>query len=225
MMVLLLLTTPDPGSIYGSARRVRSAMVTERVEWTWAERPESTDPRLPNVLLVGDSITRAYYPDVARELLRRANCYLFATSASSGDARLSSQLQSYFAMVRVRFSIIHFNNGMHGWGYTESQYAKGLPELLADFRKDAPGARLIWASTTPVRKPSTGGATNTRVEARNAFAAKLMRANHIPIDDQYMLMKSHSDLHSDDVHYTAAGCALQAEQVATLLARTLARGK
>ncbi|MGH9450209.1 MAG: SGNH/GDSL hydrolase family protein [Terriglobia bacterium] len=197
-------------------------MVTEEIEWTWAERPPTTDLRLPNVLLLGDSITRAYYPDVARELRGRANCYLFATSASSGDPRLALQLQSYFNMVRVSFSIIHFNNGMHGWGYSEAQYADGLPELVAELRKNAPGAKLIWANTTPVRKDSkSGGASNARVEARNALAAKLMRADHIPTDDQYTLMAAHADLHSDDVHYTGAGCALQAKQVVRLIAPSL----
>lgn len=89
-----------------------------------------------------------------------------------------------------------------------------LAGLLKDLRDDAPGAKLIWASTTPVQNDSeTGGATNARIEARNAVAAKLMHANHIPIDDQYTLMTAHANLHNGDVHYTAAGCAVQAEQV------------
>jgi hypothetical protein len=126
-------------------------------------------------------------------------------------------------MVGVRFSVIHFNNGMHGWGYTEEQYANGLPGLLADFREDAPNAKLIWASTTPVGNDDTkpGGATIARVKVRNASAEKLMRARHIPIDDQYTLMLAHSDLHNGSVHYTAAGSAVQAEQVVKSIAPML----
>ena len=30
-------------------------------------------------------------------------------------------------MMGLKFAVIHFNNGMHGWGYTEPQYAAGLP--------------------------------------------------------------------------------------------------
>jgi hypothetical protein len=113
---------------------------------------------------------------------------------------------------------------MHGWGYTEAQYAHGLPELLADLRDDAPSAKLIWASTTPVQHGSaTNGATNARIEARNAAAARLMRANHIPIDDQFALMTQHSDLHNGDVHYTTAGSTVQADQVVQFVDSMLLR--
>lgn len=210
LLGVLQMIAPAPGF----AKPSPPGMITEKVEWTWAEKPQSPNPALPNVLLLGDSITRGYYPVAAEKLAGQANCYLFATSASSGDPRLAGQLQAYFHMVAVRFTVIHFNNGMHGWGYTDAQYAEGLPGLLQDLRDDAPGAKLIWASTTPVQNDSeTGGATNARIETRNAAAAKLMLANHIPIDDQYTLMTAHENLHNGDVHYTAAGSTIQAEQV------------
>ncbi|WP_263383066.1 hypothetical protein [Granulicella arctica] len=53
--------------------------------------PAHVDKTLPNVLLVGDSITRNYYPEVQRELIDSANVYLFATFASVGDLRLIHQ--------------------------------------------------------------------------------------------------------------------------------------
>jgi hypothetical protein len=90
--------------------------ITEKIEWTWADRPDTASPALPNVLLVGDSITRAYYPEVAKQFSGEANVYLFATSAPSGDPRLAEQLGDYFRMMGRPFAVIHFNNGMHGWG-------------------------------------------------------------------------------------------------------------
>lgn len=211
--LLFLLAAVAPAQI--RTKMSPPGVITETVEWTWAQRPVAPKPALPNVLLLGDSIARGYYPEVTQKLAGRANCYLFATSAASGDPRLAGQLRAYFHMVGVRFQVIHFNNGMHGWGYTDAQYAAGLPGLLADLRQDAPGAKLIWASTTPVQNNSrTGGASNARIQVRNAAAAKLMRARRIPIDDQYTLMAGHSNLHNGDVHYTAAGSAVQADQVA-----------
>lgn len=59
--------------------------ITEKIEWTWTDRPEAPVAGRPNVLLVGDSITRAYYPAVANDLRGVANVYLFASSACSGD--------------------------------------------------------------------------------------------------------------------------------------------
>jgi hypothetical protein len=187
-------------------------MVTEKIEWTYSDKPSTPDPALPNVLLIGDSITRAYYPAVAKGLDGKANCYYFATSASIGDARLAAQIAEYFAMIRVVFDLVHFNNGMHGWGYTEDEYAKYFGEPLAAIRGAAPSAKLIWASTTPVRKDQSGGVANARIEARNAIAARMFGGS-IPVDDQYSLMKVHGDLHSDDVHFTPEGSALQAAQV------------
>jgi len=222
LIILLLGVLPVVAPAHGWAKALPPGMITEKVEWTWAERPKAPNPALPNVLLLGDSITRGYYPEVAEKLAGRANCYLFATSASSGDPRLAGQLQAYFHMAGVKFRVIHFNNGMHGWGYNETQYARGLPGLLKVLRADAPGAKLIWASTTPVQNDSTtGGATNARIEARNAAAAKLMYANHIPVDDQYTLMTAHANLHNGDVHYTAAGSTIQADQVVELIGQML----
>jgi hypothetical protein len=47
--------------------------ITEKIEWTWTDRPDSPAAALPNVLLVGDSITRGYYPATAKELDGVAN--------------------------------------------------------------------------------------------------------------------------------------------------------
>jgi lysophospholipase L1-like esterase len=192
--------------------------LTEKIEWTWTDRPETVAPALPNVLLVGDSITRGYYPAVAKQLAGVANVYLFATSASSGDARLPRQLHDYFSMMGVSFAVIHFNNGMHGWGYTEPQYAASLPQLIAAFRADQLHAALVWATITPVLHDSTKGeSTNARIDERNRLATACMSSQGIRVDDQHALMLQHQSLHADDVHFNEEGSALQAVQVAASL--------
>jgi len=67
--------------------RAQSGSLPESIEWTWEVRPEKPLPALPNVLLIGDSITRAYFPQVQKDLEGVANVYLMATSASIGDPR------------------------------------------------------------------------------------------------------------------------------------------
>lgn len=186
--------------------------ILEKIEWTWAAEPDAVDASLPNVLLVGDSITRGYYPEVAKLLAGRANCYLFATSAASGDPRLDAQVKDYFRMMPLRFAVIHFNNGMHGWKYTEGEYAAGLPGLVETLRANAGGAKLVWATTTPVHASDAGGATNARIDVRNADALAVMKRFRVPVDDQHGLMLAHDDLHNGDVHYTAKGSETQAEQ-------------
>jgi lysophospholipase L1-like esterase len=159
---------------------------------------------------------------VAKDLAGVANVYLFATSASTGDSRLVRQLQDYFSMMGLQFAAIHFNNGMHGWGYTEQQYVAGLPEMIAALRAGAPKAVLVWATCTPALHDSTKGeTTNARVDERNRLAATLMAREGIAIDDQHTLMAAHRDMYVDDVHFTDAGSAIQGAQAAELLRRVL----
>jgi len=212
-------------SVLSSPAVAQTPSITEKVEWTWADRPEHPDPALPNVLLIGDSITRAYYAETSRLLAGHANCYLFATSASSGDPRLPRQISELTEIFPSNFAVIHFNNGMHGWGYTERQFSDGLPSLLTSVEKLSPSAKLIWATITPVRKATNAGATNERVDTRNQLALPLMQQQHIAIDDQHALMLQHQDLHQDDVHFTPAGSAIQAAQVAQTILKLLPAAK
>ena len=195
---------------------------TEEIEWTWEVTPDHADLKLPNVLLLGDSITRNYFPEVTKELAGTANVYLMSSSTSLGDPRLGPQIEEFGRAEGVQFAVVHFNNGMHGWAYSEAEYGAAFPGLIAEVRKVAPGAKLVWASTTPVRKDAEPnaekpGPTNARVDARNAIAAAAVRAAGIPIDDQHGLMMGHGDLHSDDVHFNEAGSALEGKQAAGLI--------
>lgn len=186
----------------------------EEIEWTWEVRPAQPDSKLPNVLLIGDSITRNYYPEVQRQLADIANVYLFASSACVGDPRLLSQLSEFATMEAVPFRVVHFNNGMHGWTYSEADYKAEFPAFLARLRSIAPGAALIWASTTPVKTESAPGPTNARIRERNSIAQVFVQAAAISIDDQYALMFKHPDRYQDDVHFDNQGSTIQGQQVA-----------
>jgi lysophospholipase L1-like esterase len=90
--------------------------------------------------------------------------------------------------------------------------------MIAALQAGAPKARLIWANTTPVLHDSqTGESTNSRIDQRNRLAAKCMAREGIPTDDQHALMLPHPELHDGDVHFTAAGSALQATNVTEAL--------
>lgn len=196
----------------------------EEIEWTWEVRPAHPDTRLPNVLLLGDSISRNYFPEVARKLADAANVYLMAVSTSVGDPRLPRQIAEFEAMEGVRFRVVHFNNGMHGWNYTEADYRANLPQLLASVRSLLePRGELIWASITPVQPNAFNGATNLRVDARNKIADALMQAEGITVDDQHALMLKHLDLYEDTVHFGPAGANIMGDQAAAIIRAALAK--
>ena len=189
----------------------------EEIEWTWEVRPAHADAKLPNVLLLGDSITRAYFPEVEKQLAGMANVYLMASSTSVGDPRLEHQIDEFAAAEGVSFSVVHFNNGMHGWEYSEAEYRAAFPAFVAEIHAIAPKAALIWATTTPVKKETEPGPTNARVAARNAVAGELLKGAEIVTDDQHLLMTKHADLYQDSVHFNEEGAALQGKQAAELI--------
>jgi hypothetical protein len=193
----------------------------EEIEWTWEVRPSHPDAKLPNVLLVGDSITRNYFPEVQHQLDAVANVYLFATSASIGDPRLAHQLAEFTAMEAVKFTVVHFNNGMHGWSYTEAEYRQGFSAFLASIRALDPEASFVWTSSTPVKTDDPKGATNDRVNTRNAIALSFIQAAGIPVDDQHALMMQHLDDYQDTVHFNAAGAQIQGNQAAASIRKLL----
>lgn len=204
----------------------KAVSIPEEIEWTWEVRPPDPDPQLPNVLLLGDSISRNYFPEVRKDLSGIANVYLMAASTSVGDPRIEHQLAEFAALENVRFRVVHFNNGMHGWAYTEAQYGAAFPAYLRAVRSlTEKGSALIWASTTPVRSDANNGATNARVEARNQIARQFVQAAGIRIDDQFTLMEQHQDLHQDPVHFNPVGADMQGDQAAAMIRKALAGSK
>jgi len=217
--------------LIGGAGRVRlvaqkPASIPEEIEWTWEVRPAHPDLQLPNVLLLGDSIARNYFPEVTKELAGVANVYLMASSTAVGDPRLPRQIAEFAAMETVRFQVVHFNNGMHGWGYSEAQYRAGFPQFLRAVRSIVDrGGTLIWASTTPVRQDEAEGATNTRVDERNAIDLDRVKGAGIEVDDQHALMEQHRDLYQDSVHFNPEGAKIQGDQAASLIRSALRAAK
>src|SRR5271154_6991411 len=121
----------------------------ESIEWCdiWISHADETN--LPRVLLIGDSITRAYYPEVEKHLAGKAYVARLATSRFISDPVLLQEIA--LVLDNTKFDIIHFNNGMHGWQHTEAEYGEAFPAFLAAIKSHAPNAKLIWASTTPLK--------------------------------------------------------------------------
>jgi lysophospholipase L1-like esterase len=191
--------------------------VRERIEWIdiWVTDADKDD--LPRVLLVGDSITRGYFGAVEKHLAGKAYCARLTTSKCVSDPTFNDDLR--LMLKQYKFSAIHFNNGLHGWGYTEDQYRDGLLKTVVGVKEHAGDAKLIWATTTPVRKKSdlrTFAERTDRVKARNNLASQIMTEQQVPTDDLFELAKDHAEWTSGDgVHFNGQGNEALAKQVAT----------
>jgi len=198
-------------------------VVREEIEWLDVWVPGNSNKERPRVLLIGDSITRGYYSGVADKLKGKATVARLTTSKCLGDPALLDEVK--LVLGQAKFDVVHFNNGLHGWGYTEDEYAQALPELVGAIRKGAPGAKLIWATTTPVREPGKSdlaAAKTDRVKARNKLAGEWLAKEKIATDDLFTLTVSQPDWFSGDgVHFNPKGTAALTEQVAKVVSGAL----
>jgi lysophospholipase L1-like esterase len=197
--------------------------IRERIEWAdiWVSDADKDD--LPRVLLIGDSITRGYFSEVEKRLTGKAYCARLTTSKCVSDPSFPDEVQ--LLLKQYRFAAIHFNNGLHGWGYTEEQYRDGLLRLMDTFKQHAAGAKLIWATTTPVRDRDNSqqiGERTERVKARNRIAAEIMEERGIRTNDLYGLVESHPEFFSGDgVHFNVKGKETQGAAVAECVMKCL----
>jgi lysophospholipase L1-like esterase len=214
-----VLLFPAPLTLAADPPRV----VRETIEWLDVWVPGNNVKDQPRVLLIGDSITRGYYKTVEDALKGKAVVCRLATSKSLGDPGLLREVR--LVLGQAKFDAVHFNNGMHGWGYTEDEYARAVPELVAAIRQGAPGAKFVWASTTPVRVAGKVGQVDPktdRVKARNKAAAEVMVREKIPVNDLFALVADKPEMFSNDgVHLNAGGSAALGEQVAARLQKLL----
>jgi lysophospholipase L1-like esterase len=197
----------------------------ESIEWCDVWISHANETNLPRVLLIGDSITRAYYPDVEKNLAGKAYVGRLTSSAFISDPILLKQIR--MMLEEYKFDVIHFNNGMHGWQHSEKEYAAAFPKFLKTIRQYAPNAKLIWADTTPLKvSPNLPAdnqtqATDERIAARNAIALRFVAAQNIHVDDLSMPMRGHPELHVDNVHFNEQGITIQAKQVAAQIEKAL----
>jgi lysophospholipase L1-like esterase len=187
----------------------------EAIEWCNVWIPDASGTKLPRVLLIGDSITGGYGPKVADELKGKASVARLTTSKSIGDPVLLAEVA--LVLDQCHFDVVHFNNGLHGWGYTEAEYERSFPDLLTTIRKHAPKAKLVWATITPMRqsgKLDVIAEGTKRVEARNKIAERIASTEAIAVNDLYGLVKDHPEYWSQDgVHFNEKGISAQAAQV------------
>jgi hypothetical protein len=191
------------------------------------------DSSLPNVLLLGDSISIGYTIPVREQLAGKANVFRPPCNcqySSYGAAKVKSWLG------KRKWDVIHFNWGI--WDThclrggvlvrgadekkcpagelkiraTETQYLENLERIVHEL--EATGAKLIWASTTPVMGP--GDRQFEDIVLYNHAAAKLMRDRGIVVDDLHAYVLPYlAQWRTDDrCHYNALGCRMLGEKVA-----------
>jgi acyl-CoA thioesterase-1 len=180
-------------------------------------------PGLPRVLLIGDSISIGYTVPVRKLLEGKANVHRIPTNGGptkNGTAKIDAWLGT------GKWDVIHFNFGLHDAKYmTETtrqvepdEYEKNLRELVKKMK--ATGAKVIWATTTPVPKGDLNPPRKFEdIPVYNKVAAKVMKDEGVLINDLNAHITPTLATHQrpKDVHYTPEGYEQLAKQVASVI--------
>ena len=172
------------------------------------------DPVLPRVLLIGDSISRGYTLAVRKNLAGKANVLRAPTNCGSsvnGVEKLDIWLG------QGKWDVVHFNFGIHDVQKSISveTYLKNL-EVIVD-RLKATGAKVIFATTTPIQSdPTKKQDPATAVVERNQAAIEIMKKNKVPVDDLFTVItpKLAEYQNVKDVHFKEEGYDFMGKAVA-----------
>jgi hypothetical protein len=160
------------------------------------------DPKLPRVLLIGDSVSRGYTQPTRMALAGKANVHRAPANCGPTASGLKN-LEVWLG--EGKWDVIHFNFGIHDRATPAADYVKRLEVIVARLEKT--GAKLIWASTTPIPDNPAQKQTAQSIVEKNALAAEVMKRHGIPTDDLFGAMSPRLKEFQPplDVHFTGAG--------------------
>ena len=142
--------------------------------------------------------------------------------ACVADPAFHVQLEALLS--QYTFTLVHFNNGLHGVGYTEEEYRAGYDKALKSIQKNSPSTKLVLALSTPLNETSQANNLNPRVTERNRIVSELAKTYGAAVNDLHSISKGHPEYYTDAYHYKAVAIELQGKQVADTIKEQL-KGK
>jgi acyl-CoA thioesterase-1 len=186
-------------------------------------------PGLPNVLLIGDSISIGYMIPARQALEAEANVWRPPVNCGPTTRGLES-LESWLG--DRKWDVIHFNFGLHDLKYLGpnnknladpdaatshqqvpiDQYAENLRKIATRLKQT--GATVIWCQTTPVPEGAQGRVPGD-AQRYNEAAAKVMSELDVRTDPLFDVASENAKLQRPaNVHYTPEGSEVLGKQVA-----------
>lgn len=198
------------------------------------------DPKLPRVLLMGDSVSIAYALEVRKLLAGVANVHRVPANCGSTKVALGYYgLKRWLPDANEKWDVIHFNHGLHDLSYRfaddrdkndkgeyaspmngghqnvpPGEYEKNLRQIIARLKQS--GAKLIFASTTPVPESDAAKYVKDSELPYNEIAKRVMSDEGVTWNDLWSLVKPRqAELQIPrNVHFQPKGSSVMAKQVA-----------
>ena len=184
---------------------------------------------LPNVLIIGDSISIGYTLPTRALLQGKVNLHRIPTNGGPTTKGLSD-IDKWLG--KRKWDLIHFNWGLHDLKFMGKDgtnlvpkekggvvqvplpdYEKNLERLVARMKKGA--KQLVWRNTTPIPAGSKARYVGDSVKYNQA-AAQIMKRYDVPTLDLFNPSKQNMKawMREANVHYFPAGSQALAEIVA-----------
>ena len=180
------------------------------------------DPKLPRVLLIGDSVSRGYTLATRKYLAGKANVHRAPENCgptANGLKKIDIWLGG------GKWDVIHFNFGIHDRNLAIADYTQRLEQLVVRMQKT--GAKLIWTSTTPIPDDPKQKQTAASIVEHNQAAAAVMKKYNIPVDDLFTAVTPHLAEYQlpNNVHFKEEGYDFLGQQVAKAILSQLGSSK
>ena len=175
-------------------------------------------PGLPRILLIGDSVSRGYTQAVRKVLDGKVNVHR-APENCGPTANGLKKIEIWLG--DGKWDVIHFNFGIHDRNTALEDYQARLEQLVERMAK--PGAKLVWATTTPIPNDPAKHQSSESIVERNKAAVAIMQKHGVSTDDLFTAItpRLESLQNPNDVHFNGAGYDFLGEQVAASIEAAL----
>ena len=190
-----------------------SSRVRENIEWSMTYAYNAPDRKSPRILLIGDSICKAYHTELRRRLQGRANLTFWASSKCVTDPDYLRELD--FITNGGPFSLILFNNGIHAMTSPRQEWQEAYAGTVRFLKDKFPGIPLFIVLSTPSRD-----ASNTEIiRAMNQWNTEYAQSMDLPVIDLFApAVNLDRSVWSDDYHFLPETVLMLAEIVAEKIA-------
>lgn len=206
------------------------------------------DPKLPRALLMGDSVSIAYTLEVRKALSGLANVHRVPANCGSTKTALGSYGLVRWLGANEKWDVIHFNHGLHDLSYrfgddsdkdakgnyatpangghqnvSPAEYEQNLRKVVSRLKQT--GAKLIFATTTPVPECDAGKYVKDSERSYNEVARKVMAEEGVVINDLWAAVKPQQEQLQipRNVHFRREGSEVLGKQVAAAIRAELGR--
>jgi len=183
---------------------------------------------MKKIVLLGDSVRQLYEPVVRKKTA--GEWEVWGPEQNCAFAKWTLYALRFWREKLDSADVIHWNNGLHdvvvffkedGTFVSLEEYKDSLRKVARELKKT--GAKVIFATTTPIGPKNEAQRSNADIDAFNRAALEVLPPMGIEIDDLHAAINENPQeyLSEDDIHPGEKGIEKCAQSVIDSIRRVL----